>query len=690
MTPSNQIPAVCNYGTSAVYSDYPSPEQMRAGVVPLDSLPAAWWNKMWCASNCAINEARDMVGQIITEVNNVLCQAGINPQAACTDQLYQSINKIRQTLATASVAGAVVSSSTASEVAVDPTTGRMTVNCLGNAASLSTSASTVVGAINELKSTYDCCFSDTATALNGKAPTSHASSATTYGVGSADNYGHLKISDTYTSVLAACSGVAASQKALACVYAVAAAAAAGNVSLGNTAGCALGTAAAGTAITAARSDHVHPVPTCVPYAVTGGYLGERAALGCAPNCTYGIANIWNYCNDSRYYLIGTKYDNSACKYNVRVDYATSAGSAGSVSRATFGDCANGEHNANSIKSNGLWYYTSNGPATTLGASTNDGALYSQAYSTSWVSQIAQDYRNGNLFVRGLNNGTWSTWKAIPTKDLYGSAATKDVFTRSDVGDIGWGTAANRTKVVDVGAMAYWNGAYQGTSSNLRYYCGGAFGTAAACAATAFRSSSWYPSFVTCAERIDNVPANCSNTVCNAIFRVGCTTSTSAASIKTTCICGTNGYYYGNICGNVCGTASSAVYATSAGSATSAVDSCNARCHYYYSNCLRVFTNGSNCTGWGCMYLCNFSNVAVRLFIPSVLNVTCSALAGTMCACWPTYIDNCMKQTYFNFECGTELYCLLKNGNFTIPANAKYCFYIGCLSKVFCIPTVAYY
>ena len=62
--------------------------------------------------------------------------------------------------------------------------------------------------------------------------------------------------------------------------------------------------------------------------------------------------------------------------------------------------------ANNIKSNGLWYYTSNGPATTLGASTSDGAIYSQAYSTSWAGQIAQDYRDGQLFVRGLNNGTW--------------------------------------------------------------------------------------------------------------------------------------------------------------------------------------------------------------------------------------------------------------------------------------------
>ena len=89
------------------------------------------------------------------------------------------------------------------------------------------------------------------------------------------------------------------------------------------------------------------------------------------------------------------------------------GQASTVARATFGDSSNGEHNANNIKSNGMWYYTSNGPATTLGASTGDGAIYSQAYSTSWAGQIAQDYRDGALFVRGLNSGTWKNWYAIP-------------------------------------------------------------------------------------------------------------------------------------------------------------------------------------------------------------------------------------------------------------------------------------
>ena len=77
-----------------------------------------------------------------------------------------------------------------------------------------------------------------------------------------------------------------------------------------------------------------------------------------------------------------------------------------------GNQDNSEHNANNIQYNGLYYYTSNGPSTSIGASTADGALYTQAYSTSWVGQIAQDYRNGNLFTRGKNNGTWQAWRKV--------------------------------------------------------------------------------------------------------------------------------------------------------------------------------------------------------------------------------------------------------------------------------------
>lgn len=77
-----------------------------------------------------------------------------------------------------------------------------------------------------------------------------------------------------------------------------------------------------------------------------------------------------------------------------------------------GNKDNAEHNANNAIKNGNYYYTSNGPATSLGASTADGALYVQSYNDTWVGQIAQDYRNGGLYVRGKNNGSWQSWYKV--------------------------------------------------------------------------------------------------------------------------------------------------------------------------------------------------------------------------------------------------------------------------------------
>ncbi len=81
---------------------------------------------------------------------------------------------------------------------------------------------------------------------------------------------------------------------------------------------------------------------------------------------------------------------------------------------TVGNQSYGEHNCNNVTYNFSGYYTSNGPAQSLGATTDDGSLWAQAYSATWVTQIAQDYRNGNLFVRGKNNGTWQSWRPIPS------------------------------------------------------------------------------------------------------------------------------------------------------------------------------------------------------------------------------------------------------------------------------------
>ena len=58
-------------------------------------------------------------------------------------------------------------------------------------------------------------------AYANRAPINHATTATTYGMGTASNYGHVKLSDTYASKVtngAAANGLAASQNALHNVY----------------------------------------------------------------------------------------------------------------------------------------------------------------------------------------------------------------------------------------------------------------------------------------------------------------------------------------------------------------------------------------------------------------------------------------------------------------------------------------
>lgn len=54
--------------------------------------------------------------------------------------------------------------------------------------------------------------------LNDKAPTNHASGATTYGVGNASNYGHLKLSDSVNSSNSTGNGCAATPKATKTAY----------------------------------------------------------------------------------------------------------------------------------------------------------------------------------------------------------------------------------------------------------------------------------------------------------------------------------------------------------------------------------------------------------------------------------------------------------------------------------------
>lgn len=71
---------------------------------------------------------------------------------------------------------------------------------------------------------------------------------------------------------------------------------------------------------------------------------------------------------------------------------------------------------NAIADNGVFYYNANGPS--HGFQSTDGALYAQFHSTPWGAEIAQDYRDGDLCVRGKNGGTWTAWRPIPAGLTY--------------------------------------------------------------------------------------------------------------------------------------------------------------------------------------------------------------------------------------------------------------------------------
>lgn len=87
-----------------------------------------------------------------------------------------------------------------------------------------------------------------------------------------------------------------------------------------------------------------------------------------------------------------------------------------------------EHNCSNTSYNGIYYYTSNGPSKDIGATTDDGALHNQAHSTNWQAQIAQDYRDGDAFVRGKNSNNWTQWKKLLCfEDAFGLYYTVGAF-----------------------------------------------------------------------------------------------------------------------------------------------------------------------------------------------------------------------------------------------------------------------
>ena len=217
MIPENPIETMHVYASESQYLTGPDPAAQAAGTVPLDTLPADWWNWLWQEITKRINEASTAVESIHNEVLSVLQAASITPSEVSTTDLLNAIKAITRTVGSGDTAGAVKSSTKSGYVAID-SDGYMFPNGMGTPTTLNTTAKQIVEAINEVLAsldTYKTATNDSITGLtNSKAPTSHASSATTYGTGSATNYGHVKLSDSTSSTSGVASGTAATPAAV--------------------------------------------------------------------------------------------------------------------------------------------------------------------------------------------------------------------------------------------------------------------------------------------------------------------------------------------------------------------------------------------------------------------------------------------------------------------------------------------
>ena len=80
--------------------------------------------------------------------------------------------------------------------------------------------------------------------------------------------------------------------------------------------------------------------------------------------------------------------------------------------------------ADTTTKNGFYYVNSN---ISLFGQT-DGALFVQAYDGTWASQIYQDYRTGQLAIRGRNSGTWQAWRTVLDSTNFLTAAPNSGVT----------------------------------------------------------------------------------------------------------------------------------------------------------------------------------------------------------------------------------------------------------------------
>ena len=97
---------------------------------------------------------------------------------------------------------------------------------------------------------------------------------------------------------------------------------------------------------------------------------------------------------------------------------------------------------------------------------------------------------GTLGVANGGTGTTTlTSGAALIGNGTGAVTTRSIRNNTSVGALGWTAQSTDITLVTTNTIAYWDGAYSGTTSNLQYYKGGAFGTMAKETATDYAKKS---------------------------------------------------------------------------------------------------------------------------------------------------------------------------------------------------------
>ena len=80
---------------------------------------------------------------------------------------------------------------------------------------------------------------------------------------------------------------------------------------------------------------------------------------------------------------------------------------------------------------GIWYVNGiSGTDKTTLYNQIDGVIIANKYSASWISEIYQDYRTGQLAIRGKNNGTWADWRRVLDSTNYTDYAATTTGTNA--------------------------------------------------------------------------------------------------------------------------------------------------------------------------------------------------------------------------------------------------------------------